>query len=361
MNESFASLKFIAFAIMCLAFSVWIVIVIGNISFEDRAGYEAEFADVTGLLVNDAVKVSGVTVGKVTSLEVQPGGTALVGFELDEDVALPADSTVLVRWRDVFGLRFLYLEPGDSEPVEPGYRFPLEQTDSPADLGLMLQRITPVMSALDPQQQNQVLEALSEALIGRTDEVQDLIRRGASLTQTIASRDQELRRLLGNAATVVDAYASRESDLRALLDSFADVSESVAARNDTLEAAILRIADGQQELRRLVEANDENIHGTFDELDRITSVLSRNHEQLERLISSSGRGFVSYHRLSRLGQWFQIRAVGVSSDYDTITAERGAELPPTDGSNRYPRNDDPENQRSTPSSLRSIFTVQGAR
>ncbi|MBW3658954.1 MAG: MCE family protein [Actinobacteria bacterium] len=360
MNESHALLKFIAFGIMCLAFSAWIVIVIGNISFEDRAAYEAEFADVTGLLVNDAVKVSGVTVGKITGLEVEPGGTALVTFEMDEDVAVPEDSAVIIRWRDVFGLRFLYLEPGDGEPVEPGHRFPLEQTDSPADLGLMLQRITPVMSALDPEQQNQVLEALSEALIGRTDEVQDLIRRGASLTQTIASRDQELRRLLDNAATVVDAYADRESDLRALLDSFAEVSESVAARNDTLEQAIVRIAEGQEELRRMVDANDENIHGSLDELDRITSVLSRNHENLERLVSSSGRGFVSYHRLSRLGQWFQIRAVGFSSDYETINAERGAELPPTDGSGRYPRPAEPSND-STSSSLRSIFAVQGAR
>lgn len=360
MNQPHALLKFVLFGIMCLAFSAWIVIVIGNISFEDRAGYEAEFADVTGLLVNDAVKVSGVTVGKVTSLQVEPGGTALVGFELDEDVAVPADSEVLIRWRDVFGLRFLYLEPGDGEPVDPGYRFPLEQTDSPADLGLMLQRLTPVMSALDPAQQNQILEALSEALVGRTHEVQDLIRRGASLTQAIASRDEELRRLLGNAATVVDAYATREDELRQLLDSFADVSESVAARNDTLEAAIVRIAEGQAELRRVVDANDENIHGSLDELDRITSVLSRNHENLERLISSSGRGFVSYHRLSRLGQWFNIRAVGFSSDYEKISAERGAELPPTDGSGRYPRPEDPDNGGRS-SSLRSIFTVQGAR
>ncbi|MBW3619569.1 MAG: MCE family protein [Actinobacteria bacterium] len=359
MNQSHALLKFIAFAVMCLAFSAWIVVVIGNISFEDRAAYEAEFADVTGLLVNDAVKVSGVTVGKITALEVAPGGTAVVHFELDEDVAVPGDSTLLIRWRDVFGLRFLYLEPGEGETVESGYRFPMEQTDSPADLGLMLQRITPVMSALDPQQQNKVLEALSEALIGRTDEVQDLIRRGASLTQTIASRDEELRRLLGNAATVVDAYASREADLRELLDSFADVSESVAARNDTLEAAIVRIADGQAELRRMVDANDENLRGTFDELDRITAVLSQNHENLERLISSSGRGFVSYHRLSRLGQWFQIRAVGFSSDYETISAERGAELPPTDGSGRYPRPEEPSNDDRS-SSLRSVFTVQGA-
>jgi phospholipid/cholesterol/gamma-HCH transport system substrate-binding protein len=327
MNASHPLLKFIAFALVCLGFSAYIVAVIGNLSLEDRTSYEAEFTDVAGLLVNDDVKISGVTVGKVTGMEVIPGGTALVRFEVDDDVELGEDSRVRVRWRDVFGLRFLYVDPAGDEVVPADHRFPLSQTDAPADLGLLLKRVTPVMTALAPEQQNQVLEALSEALVGRTDEVQDLIREGAELTQAIASRDDELRALIGNAATVVDAYAAREQDLRGLLDSFADVSESVAARNDTLEQAILRLADAQSELGRTVDANDEHLRGALDELDEIVAVLSVNHDNLEDIAETAGRGFVSYHRLSRLGQWFQIRAVGGSLDYETFTSERGAELP----------------------------------
>jgi phospholipid/cholesterol/gamma-HCH transport system substrate-binding protein len=326
-NQRFPLLKFGIFALVCLGFAAWLVAVMGNISLEDRTEYEAEFADVTGLLVNDAVKVSGVTVGKVTGLEIMPGGTALVSFAVDDEVAVGDDSQIRVRWRDVFGLRFLYVVPAGDDAVEPGHRFPLEQTDSPADLGALLQRLTPVMRALDPQQQNQVIEALSQALVGRTDEVQDLIREGADLTQAIASRDAELRNLIGNAATVMDAYASREQDLRGLLDSFAEVSETVAARNDTLEQAIVRIADAQQELRRTVQANEGNLRGALDELDRIAQVLSVNQDNLQDILRTSQWGFVSYHRLSRLGQWFQIRAVGASSDYQTLSAERGAELP----------------------------------
>lgn len=328
MNERFPVLKFTIFAVICVAFSVWLVAVIGNISFfTDHAEYEAEFADVAGLLVNDAVKVSGVTVGKVTGMEVLPGGTALVRFSVDEEVEVDEESQIRVRWRDVFGLRFLYVVPAGGEPVDEGHRFPMEQTDSPADLGALLQRLTPVMRALDPAQQNQVLEALSEALVGRTDEVQDLIRRGGTLTQAIASRDQELRSLIGNAATIFEAYAAREQDLRGLIDSFAEVSETVAARNDTLEDAIVRIAEAQSELRRTVQANEGNLRGTLDELDRITQVLAVNHDNLQDIMESGQWGFVSYHRLSRLGQWFQIRAIGTSSDYETINSERGAELP----------------------------------
>lgn len=335
MADRFPLLKFALFALVCLGFSAWLVATIGNISLEDRVSYEAAFADVTGLIVNDAVKVSGVTVGKVTNIELLEGGTALVGFEVNDEVPVDEDTTISVRWRDVFGLRFLYLEPGDGEPVEAGHRFPIEQSASPADLGLLLQRLVPVISGLDPEVQNQVLQAVSEALLGREEEVRDIISDGASLTQAIASRDEELGRLLENSARIFDAYAERDEELKAFIDSFADVSGTLAERNDTLEDAITEITDAQAELGDFVDRNDEELRAALDELDALTDILAVNRDNLAEVARTAGRGFVTYHYISRIGQWFNIRAVGASQDGETITTERGASLPPPqDGDGR---------------------------
>lgn len=320
-------LKFGLFTLACLAFAGWLVVTIGNVSFEERHDYEAEFTDVSGLLVNDAVKISGVTVGKVTGLTVAPGGTALIDFEVDADIELGDETTAQVRWRDVFGLRFLYLEPAGEARLEAGARIPNERTSSPADLGLLLERITPVMRALDPETGNQVVEALAEALVGREQDVQELLSDGASLMQALASRDDEIHRLLGNAATVVDAYARREAELRGLLDSFADVSTTIAARNDTLEDAVLSLADQQAELGRLLQVNDGELRALLDELDETMGILAVNHANIDDILRTSGRGFAAYHRLSSIGQWFNINAVGVSSNYSEITSDRGGKLP----------------------------------
>jgi phospholipid/cholesterol/gamma-HCH transport system substrate-binding protein len=335
MTTSHPLLKFLGFTAVCIGFSVWLVMMIGNISFESRHTYSAEFADAQGLLVNDMVKISGVNVGKVTGIEVQPGGLAKVTFEVRDDVALPRDSRVVVRWRDVFGLRFLYVQPGTGPAVDPEHSFPPDQTAGPSDLGLLLQRMVPVIRALDPEVQNQVLEALSEALVGRTDEVQDLISQGASLTQAVASREDELGRLLDSSAQIMDAYADRDEQLKGLLDSFTDVSETIAGRNDTLERSIVALADVQQELRRLVEANDANLKGALDEAEQITEVLSVNHDNLEDIMERSSRGLVSYHLISRIGQFFNIRAVGFSLDgeyVEGVMTERGARLWSEEGS-----------------------------
>ena len=333
MSSRLPLLQFGIFAVACLGFTGWLVIVMGNISFEPRETYTAEFADVQGLLVNDDVKIAGVTLGKVTDIDHLPGGIAEVTFTVRDDIELPTDSEIVVRWRDVFGLRFLYVEPGESDALaSPGDTFPLEQTHAPADLGSMLQRLTPFIRALEPELQNQVLEALAEGLVGREQEVRSLIARGGELTQALATREQEIESLLTNSATVLEAYAQREEQLRGLLDSFAEVSATLSARNDEIEDAIVGLADGQEELRRFVEANEDEVRRTLDALEDLTDVTSQQRDDLSRTLETSPHGFLGYHLISRTGQWFNIRAVGVSVADDVITSERGAEYPRPDGS-----------------------------
>ncbi|PWG74684.1 MCE family protein, partial [Enterococcus hirae] len=86
----------------------------------DRVADTARVEAVSGRLVNDNGKSSGVTVGKVTGIRVDDGGAALVTFEVDRAAEVPEDSTVEMRWRATFGLRFLYVNTGESDVLAAG-------------------------------------------------------------------------------------------------------------------------------------------------------------------------------------------------------------------------------------------------
>src|SRR3546814_2970367 len=64
----------------------------------------------------DDVKLAGLTVGEVSAVDVVDG-RARVRFEVDEEVRLPTDTTVAVRWRNLVGQRFLGLEPGTADAL----------------------------------------------------------------------------------------------------------------------------------------------------------------------------------------------------------------------------------------------------
>jgi phospholipid/cholesterol/gamma-HCH transport system substrate-binding protein len=333
MTERLPSVKFLIFALVCAGFTAWLAIQIGNISFESRISYAAQFDDVQGLLVNDEVKISGVTLGRVEDIDHLPGGVAEVTFSVRDDIAIPEDSEIVVRWKNVFGLRFLYVEPGqDGARAEEGHTFGVAQTRAPADLGSLLQRLTPFIQALEPELQNQVLQGLSEGLVGREDQVQDLISQGATLTQKVATREAEIESMLSNSATIFESYAEREEQMRGLIESFAEVSTTLSARNDEIEDAIVGLADGQEELRRFVETNEGEVRLLLDALEDLTDVTNAHHEELVRTLRTGPRGFVAYHLISRTGQWFNIRAVGTSVADTVVSTERGAAYPREDGS-----------------------------
>ncbi len=356
MTDRLAGAKFLVFMVVCIGISIVIAAVIGNWRFGDTNEFTAEFGTAQGLLVNDAVKISGVTVGKVTAIEVTEDGTALVSFEVDEEYTITEDSAVSIRWRDVFGLRFLYVDPGEGAVAASGFDFPRDQTVAAADLTVLLDRIVPVLNALDPELQNIVLEALAQGLVGRDDEVARILADGADLTEAIASRDAEIESLITDTTTIVEAYSNRRDDLQTLIGSFADVSESIAARNDLLVSSVVQLADAQEDLDRLLEANDADLRAALDEAEVIVRTIAERTPELEYVLETGGEGLVAYHRISRLGQWFNINVVGASSGEDELASDRGAELPDEQGGGGSGSGDATVEQ----SSLRGFFPTDTA-
>src|SRR5689334_6706203 len=93
-------IKLTAFVTLCLVIAVALIFSIGNVQslrvgplqlLDDSYKLSATFDDVTGLLINDNVKVAGVKVGKVTGIKVVDG-RARVTFRVKHQLKLPSDT-----------------------------------------------------------------------------------------------------------------------------------------------------------------------------------------------------------------------------------------------------------------------------
>jgi phospholipid/cholesterol/gamma-HCH transport system substrate-binding protein len=322
------SVKFAAFTVACLLALAWLVTMIGNVSwFASRASYEAVVSDVGGLVVNDDVKIAGVKVGKVDRIEVDRGN-AIVAFSVEDDVVLGEDTVVAVRWKNALGLRVLDLQTAGDGRLPEGHRFELEATRTPADLDLLLARANPMLQAIDTDLSNQLVRELNRALDGREGDVRQLVVDAAEVLDVVASRDEAISRALEDGATLADAYVQRRETLERLLAEAADLGEGLSQRTDVLVDAVVALADAQGELDRLVDANDETLRALLADVDRLTAIVGEQQDDVQRILETTGPGVISYHRVSRWGEWFTIRAPLLSVGETTLTAERGARLPP---------------------------------
>lgn len=104
------------------------------------SGYEvtADFSGIGGLAVGDDVQISGVKIGSVTGVTLNPETyLARVDMSIDPAVRLPDDTAALISSESLLGGKYLALEPGASEDmIPPGGRVPY--TQAPQNLEQLL-------------------------------------------------------------------------------------------------------------------------------------------------------------------------------------------------------------------------------
>ena len=134
MQKSAPSLARIAamvlFALSCFGLLLFLWLAFGGPVPLKPKGYRvtASFAEAAQLATEADVRISGVPVGKVKSIEADPGtGRSDVTFELDAKYApLPSDARAMLRQKTLLGETYLELTPGTTgaETLPSGSRPP---------------------------------------------------------------------------------------------------------------------------------------------------------------------------------------------------------------------------------------------
>ena len=302
--------KVLIFTVICLGFTVLLGVKLANQKlFSDNYQLGATFESAQGVLAGDMVKIAGVDVGRVTATEIKDG-LAYVEFEVEKEVKLPEDTEVAIRWRNVVGQRFLYLYPGTSDTMlDESDIIPVEQTRDIADIGEFLNRVGPILKAIDPEKANEFVDAVNVALSSNEQNVRELIDSGAVLAKELGQSDDDIRDLLSSADKIMAAYASQDESLGSFIDDLDSVSGVLARRTDDINSLVTNFAEVQQQLDRLLSNNATNIDGTISGLKEVVDVINDNRKNLERTVETLPLGVAGYFQTTSWGEWFNVRVV----------------------------------------------------
>ncbi len=119
-------------------FFIYVAEIVGDGAAPNSDSYTASFTTAEGISIGTDVRMSGVKVGIVTALELNPQTfRADATLAVDDMLRLPEDTAVLISSEGLLGGSFIELLPGGS-PVnlEPGSEF--EDTQSSISLGQLL-------------------------------------------------------------------------------------------------------------------------------------------------------------------------------------------------------------------------------
>ena len=216
------------------------------------------------------VKVAGVKVGKIDSLDVTDDFKAVVVLDIQEEAYqdFRRDAECMIRPQSLIGEKFVECEPTqarqanaepppalekiDDGPGEGQYLLPVSQTTKPVDLDL-INNIT-----REPQQARLsiILSELGTGVAGRGEDLNDVIRRANpalkevdKVLEILASENKTLRQLAVDGDTVLAPLAREREQVTSALENSAEVAQATAERSDDLEADIARLPAFLRELR----------------------------------------------------------------------------------------------------------------
>jgi phospholipid/cholesterol/gamma-HCH transport system substrate-binding protein len=193
-----------------------------------------------GLVMNpDAkVKLLGVPVGRVGSIENLPDGQAAIHLELDPDslAQIPDNVAVSIASPTVFGAKSIDLVPPDN-PSHHALRAgqTLQSDHVTVEFNTIFEQLTSVLSKIQPEKLNETLGAIASAFNGR----------GQQFGETLSQFDQYLARVqpsLSNlshdlevAPPVLNAYADAAPDLLKVVENSTQISQTLVAQQRNLD------------------------------------------------------------------------------------------------------------------------------
>ena len=320
------SVKLAVFTVVTIFITVWLAAVIGNFRLGSNPYVvTAEFSDASGLLIGDAVKVAGVTVGRVGDISIS-NGIAVVDLSIDEGIELPTGLDAAIRFRNLIGQRMVSLSgAGDpTETLQNGDRIPLDRTQPAFDLTALFNGLRPLIRSTDPGDINIVTREVLAALEGRSAEVEGFLANVAEVAELLATKDVALTELLDGFTAVTGDLASRDEQLGTTLAAMNEFLTQLAADREALSEALSTLDDAATRLQRIVARNDESIAASVDDLAILLDAVDDKRADLRAAVRALPDMLVAVERATTYGQWSNIHLIHVCKD-DLGTCGRRAE------------------------------------
>ncbi|CDQ44585.1 MCE family protein [Mycolicibacterium neoaurum] len=311
------AMKFGAFGLTMVVLTAGLFAIFSQYRSGSTAGYSAVFTDSSSLKSGDSVRVSGIRVGTVRSVELQPDNTVLVGFDADDNIRMSENTTVAVRYLNLVGDRYLELidQPGSTRIRPPGARFGVEQTEPALNLDLLLGGLKPVIQGLNPTDVNSLTTSLIEILQGQGGgDLESLFARTSSFTSALADNGQTVESLIDNLNDTMAVLAEDGGKFSGAVDKLERLVTGLAAERDPIGESITALDNGTASLAGLLTQARPALSGTVDELTRMAPLLANDTDlaRLDLLMQKTPQNYRKLVRLGSYGSWLNLYICGVT-------------------------------------------------
>ena len=256
-----------------------------------RAVVVGYFDNTNGLFEGDDVRIRGVRVGRVVTIEPQPL-RARVTFWFDRRYKVPADAKAVILSPQLVTGRAIQLTPpyAGGPSMGDGAIIPQERTAVPVewdDIREQLGRLTELLQPTTPGEVSTLgalINTAADNLRGQGGNIRDTVLRLSQTVAVLSEHRQDLFGTIRNLSTLVSALRDSGDLLGRLNVNLAAVSALLADDPGKVGRAIEDLSAVVGDVRDFVAENREPIGVASDRLASISTAVGESLDDLEQTL-----------------------------------------------------------------------------
>jgi phospholipid/cholesterol/gamma-HCH transport system substrate-binding protein len=268
----------------------------------------ADFTDAASLQKGADVRVSGVQVGKVTSVNLEyvpgQGNIVRVAMKVSGGPHIGAGTTANIKIETLLGQVYIGLDPTPVGALAND-TIPVARTTTPTSITTAFIGLGKRAGEIDVKQLAKSFQVLSNTFKNTPGDVHASLVGLERVSKTIASRDNQLTALLGKANDVTTTIADHDSQITKLINDSSLILRTISRQRDVVHQLFVSTAALAKQLTGLVADNRKLIGPALAQLDGTLKILHANQHDLDQTLHLAAPFVRDFTDTLGNGRWFE--------------------------------------------------------
>ncbi|WNG81384.1 MCE family protein [Mycobacterium sp. ITM-2016-00316] len=290
-----------------LAVALAVLLAVGvYLVWPSRGGQQvvAYFPTAVGLYPGDDVRIVGVPVGRIDSIQPRAQDVK-INMTLDDGIRVPANAQAIIIAPNLVSARFIQLTPAytEGDVLADGAEIGLDRTGVPVEWDEVKEQLTALSTQLGPQEGGlqgpltQVVNQAADTFDNNGDSFRQALRELSQTAGRLGDSRTDLFGTIRNLQVLVNALSNSNEQIVQFTNHVASVSQVLAASTQDLDATLGALNQALGDVRGLLSESNASLIQSVGKLSEFTQILTDHSDDIEQILHVTPNGLANFYNI----------------------------------------------------------------